>query len=320
MIATVGEALVDLIEQSDGNFRASLGGSVCNFTLGLARQAVRAKYLSPISEDDFGRQFHELLTENGVLLNPGSRSPLPTSLAIVHLDERGSPGYTFYRDSVADRDAEPEDLLAGLPEEVEVLHTGGLALVPADLPKMLTVIEAAARRGAVLSIDANLRPLAVKDTEAYVTGVERALRRAHIVKISDEDANALGLREATAASVAEHFFSPSASGDSSIRLIALTLGARGAALVTRALTVELPAPVPKRIVDTVGAGDCFHAGLIASLSRAGALRAPTKLDELDEELLTRSLRHALAAAAFALMRLGCSPGTWEQIEALAAEG
>jgi fructokinase len=315
MIATVGEALVDLIEQSDGSFRASLGGSVCNFTLGLARQAVPTTYLSPLSNDDFGRQFHERLTKNGVVLTPASRSPLPTSLAIVHLDERGSPRYTFYRDSVADRDGGAQDLIAAFPDELEALHTGGLALMPADLPKLLTVIEAAERRGAVLSIDANLRPLATKDTDLYLTGVERVLRRAQIIKVSDEDADALGLHDVTAASVAEHFF----SGDSSIRLCALTLGARGAALVTRSLSVELPAPRPQRIIDTVGAGDCFHAGLIASLARAGALRARAKLDDLDEDMLTTSLRHALAAATYDIMRPGCSPGSWEQIAALTAE-
>ena len=39
-IATIGEALVDMIELPNGQYQACPGGSVCNLTLGLARQGV----------------------------------------------------------------------------------------------------------------------------------------------------------------------------------------------------------------------------------------------------------------------------------------
>jgi fructokinase len=314
MIATVGEALVDMIEQSDGNFEPCLGGSVCNFTLGLGRQGVQATYLCPLSTDIFGEQFHALLLSNGVELNPKSRSSLPTSLAIVHLDEKGSPSYTFYRDSVADRDADMHQLITSFPSDLEVLHTGGLALVPDDMPKILATVDAAKHRGAVISIDANLRPLLVKDTRAYATGVDVLLRQAHIIKVSDEDALILGLDTVNAATLAEHFF----TDDSSVHLIAFTRGAKGAVLMTRSITIDLPAPAPQKIVDTVGAGDCFHAGLIAYLSKAGVLKAQAGLSALTEDLLRKSLRHALASATWDIMQSGCNPGTWDQIESVAS--
>jgi len=311
MIATVGEALVDLIQQPDGSFQACLGGSVCNFTLGLARQAVPATYLNPISIDEFGKQFFSLLSTGGVQLQNSTRSHLPTSLAIVSLDAAGSPSYMFYRDSVADRDQTTQDLLAAFPHDLTVLHTGGLALVPDDMPKIVATIDAAKQRGAIVSIDANLRPLVVKDLAAYTKGVDHALRQAHIIKVSDEDAAILGLQQINAQAVADHFFTE----HSTIRLIAFTRGAHGAALITRTTTLELPAPPPLRIVDTVGAGDCFHAGLIASLYRADALRSLEALEQLEPALLEKSLRHAMASASFDIMYPGCNPGTWEQIEA-----
>ena len=69
MIATIGEALVDLIEQADGRFEACLGGSVCNFTQALSMQGVPTTYLNPLSHDKFGTQFIDLLLKKGVTLS-----------------------------------------------------------------------------------------------------------------------------------------------------------------------------------------------------------------------------------------------------------
>ena len=161
MIATIGEALVDLIEQPDGRFQACLGGSVCNFTLGLARQGVPTTYLNPLSEDIFGKKFAARLLESAVSLGAGVTSARPTALAVVSLDAQGSPTYAFHRQGVADRDISAEMLIASFPERLELLHTGGLALVPEDSETILTAMRAAVSRGALVSIDANLRPMAV---------------------------------------------------------------------------------------------------------------------------------------------------------------
>ncbi|TAL71542.1 MAG: carbohydrate kinase, partial [Burkholderiaceae bacterium] len=55
-VATAGEALIDLIAQSDGRFEACLGGAVYNLTRALARQGIGTLYLNPLSGDRFGRQ------------------------------------------------------------------------------------------------------------------------------------------------------------------------------------------------------------------------------------------------------------------------
>ena len=175
MIATIGEALVDLIEQPDGRFQACLGGSVCNFTVGLARQGVPTAYLNPLSQDKFGKKFYSLLTDNGVHLGANATSSWPTSLAVVSLDAQGSPTYAFHREAVADRDVSAEMLISRFPEGMELLHTGGLALVPDDQEKILTAIDEAKNRGAIVSIDANLRPLAVAHRDYYIEGVKRAI-------------------------------------------------------------------------------------------------------------------------------------------------
>lgn len=307
MIATIGEALVDLIEQADGNFKPCLGGSVCNFTLGVARQGVPVTYLNPLSHDRFGEKFAARLDGSGVIPGAGHASSLPTSLAVVSLDAKGSPTYAFHRNAVADRDCSAASLVASLPPDLELLHTGGLALVPEDCAKTLAVIEAAQARGALVSVDANLRPKVAGDLAAYLDGVRLVLRRAHIVKVSDEDLDHLGLGGLDMPALAAALFA-----DSAIELLAVTRGAHGATLMTRAAAVELPTGGIAHIVDTVGAGDCFHAGLIAFLQRAGLLGTPASLRTLPAETLRAALAHAIAAAGINIGRAGCEPASWEE--------
>ncbi len=306
-IATIGEALVDMIEQADGRYQACLGGSVCNFTLGLARQGILTTYLNRLSEDKFGQQFTQRLQAAGVLLGTSIKSACATSLAMVYPDAQGVPHYSFYRHDVADRDISAELLVASFPDQLRLLHTGGLALVPEDLQKILTTMRAATNRGALVSVDANLRPMAVKHREAYIEGVKRALRQAHIIKVSENDLDVLGLGKKSLAELSAYLFS-----DSHVQLIAVTQGAKPAALITRACTVEYALTKPVHVADTVGAGDCFHAGLIAYLHRCGHLDNPESLEELNADFLRAALRHAMAAAALKIQRTGCEPATWEE--------
>lgn len=307
-VVTYGEALVDLIEQPDGSFAAILGGSVCNFTLAVARQGLHAAYLNPLSTDSFGVRFERQLGAAGVVLAAPHRSGLPTALAVVTLDAHKVPSYAFHRAQVADRDITQAQAIGALPRPVTLFHTGGLALVPADLDATLGVAAAAAAAGALVSVDANLRPLAVPDLAQYAAGVRRALALAHLIKVSEEDLLYLGLRDADPVEAARSLFDASAA-----QLVALTLGAQGAVLLARAGHVALPVPRGVTVVDTVGAGDCFQAGLVASLHQAGVL-TPAALSNLDAGTLAHALRYAIATASIDVMRKGCNPPLRAEVE------
>lgn len=307
MIGTLGEALVDMIEQPDGRFQACLGGSVFNSAIGLARQGVPTAYLNPLSTDKFGARFAALLRASDVLPAARAASPRPTSLAIVSIDDNGAPTYAFHRERVADRDVSAASLIDSFPPQMALLHTGGLALVPEDGGKLVPALAAAAERGALISIDANLRPLVADDLPRYLDAVRQALKQAHIVKVSDEDLAHLGLDAANLDAVADALFHESA-----VQLVAVTRGGQAAALMSRTRRIELPTPSSLALVDTVGAGDCFQAGLIAYLYRIGVLTGAAALQELGQETLRGALRHAICAASVNVMRAGCDPATWEQ--------
>lgn len=307
MIATLGEALVDMIEQPDGRFQACLGGSVFNAAIGLARQGVPTAYLNPLSSDKFGVKFAASLQQTGVHAAAPATSGRPTSLAIVSIDANGAPTYAFHRQHVADRDISAQSVIASFPPDMALLHTGGLALVPEDGATLTAALHAAAASGALISIDANLRPLAAGEPARYLDAVRRALRLAHIVKVSDEDLAHLGLGAATLEEVAAALFE-----DSAVELIAVTRGGQAASLLSRSHRVELATPSDLNLIDTVGAGDCFQAGLIGHLYRGGRLTSAAALRQLDEPTLRAALGHAICAASINVTRAGCDPATWEQ--------
>jgi fructokinase len=308
MVVTFGEALVDLIEQDNGRFAAVLGGSVCNFTLAVARQGMAVTYLNPLSKDSFGQRFAQHLGSAGVLLASQNRSAKPTSLAVVTLDAHKTPTYAFHRAEVADRDMSPDAACAALPTRLALFHTGGLALVPDDIAATLQIIKSAARAGALVSVDANMRPLVCLDLALYACGVLLALAEADLIKVSEEDLVHLGLGEGDPIQAARTLFAAPC-----VKLIALTLGERGAILLWRTGCVRLGIPDRVQVVDTVGAGDCFLAGLVASLQRAGQLSS-AGLSSLDSATLEQTLQCAIASASLNVMREGCNPPTTLEVE------
>ena len=300
-IATYGEALVDMIEMPGRQFQAVLGGSVCNFALAAARQGLPVAYVNPLSQDSFGDGFAALLDGAGVTLASPRRSPCPTALAIVTLAPDGSPSYAFHRHRVADRDITPQQAAGALPPRPALFHTGGLALLPDDLEATLAVAQAAQDNGALLSVDANMRPLAAPDLPRYAAGVRRALAQADLVKVSEEDLLHLGYGAGTPLEIARELLATLNPA-----LVALTLGADGAVLLTRQACVAVRPPPGIVVRDTVGCGDCFMAGLVAWLHGAGLL-ARAALAYADAPVLEQAARYAVATASLNAMRDGCQP-------------
>lgn len=307
MFVTIGEALVDLIEQIDGSYRPCLGGCICNVTIGLARQQVPVTYLNALSADRFGDRFVAHLQTSGAALAAPARSAFPTSLAMVGVDSSGVPSYAFYRDGVADRDYQASAVLALLPADLTLLHTGGLALAAEDSDKLAAVLRAVGAGSGLISIDANLRPFASADLGAYLDSVRAALAHAHIIKVSDEDLIHMGLGDLGYDEAAQLLLSSDAA-----ELVAITLGAKGAILYSRQQRVEIACPTALTIADTVGAGDAFIAGLLAYLYRHGRLDSRASLAATPAVLLQAALRHAVASASINVTRVGCAPPTWEE--------
>lgn len=96
-------------------------------------------------------------------------------------------------------------------------------------------------------------------------------------------------------------------------LVLVTLGADGAVALGRQGSARRPAD-PVRVVDTVGAGDAFTAGVLAWLHRRGLCDAHA-VRWLSAEDLADALGFATRVAGLACARAGASPPTLAEVEA-----
>ncbi|HEX4761433.1 MAG TPA: PfkB family carbohydrate kinase [Sphingomicrobium sp.] len=314
-----GESLMDVFHepQPPSNkiaLTATAGGSPFNCAIALARLGGHTGFLCPISRDRFGEVLLGKLNADNVEVLLKERVTEPTTLAMVTLDEARKAKYVFYRHS--DRAFTREGLLAALPKDIALYQIGGfIPLLQEDADIWKPVVDAAAAAGATISIDPNVRPLAIDDKDAFIERLDPFLDRANLIKISSEDLEYLYESDDYAGLARDLLH-----GRPNCELVVVTLAEKGSMAVTAAGEgkggiYNLPNPEPG--ADTVGAGDTLMAGIITWLSNNGSL-APDRLGALDGAALDAMLRFGSIAAGINCSRVGANPPTRAEVEAVLA--
>lgn len=148
-------------------------------------------------------------------------------------------------------------------------------------------------------------PRSWADAAAARARVERQVRLAHVVKVSEDDLRWTHPHESYGA-VARRWL-----GGHGPALVVVTRGANGAYAAAPSVEVQRASPaVP--VVDTVGAGDAFTAGLLAGLQARDLLgpRSGAGLAGLDHDTtLAALLDEATLVAALTCTRPGADPPT-----------
>ncbi|MYZ46718.1 PfkB family carbohydrate kinase [Propylenella binzhouense] len=318
MIVSAGESLIDLVEQatSPGRvlYEAVPGGSPWNTALALARLGAPAGYLGPLSTDRFGSLLRDRLEADGAVCLLRQPSERPTALAVAEGRADGDVAYRFHRSGTADRDLDFRALSEALPARPAIYHTGSLAI--ADDPEGETWVDlalAAADRGALVSLDPNIRAAAIREPGHFRDRLALLLDRTAIVRLSEDDL-AFIVEEGDLAAARSLFFDRHGCA-----LLALTCGARGSVLMTRSAEAWVDAHRPASLVDTIGAGDVFTAALLARLHQDG-LRCEADFASLSAAALAEAGSFAAAAAGLACGRRGCDPPRLDEVEAALGKG
>ena len=298
MILACGEALIDMLPRESTKGEAAFapypGGAVFNTAIGLGRLGIETQFLCGISSDFLGDILRDGLDAAGVDHSPSPKLVAPCTVAFVKLVD-GQATYAFYDENSAMR-----TLTVAPAIDANALFFGGISLVGdgcGDIFEALMLREAPAR---VTMIDPNIRPSFIRDVVAYRARIDRMMEAADIIKLSDEDL---------------HWF----EGEGDLPDLARGLVAKGAKLVcitegadgVTGYNAEHEVFVPSErahVVDTVGAGDTFNAGLLAGLDRAGNL-TKAKIAGLSAEDIRSALHLGVRAAAVTVSRAGANPPT-----------
>jgi fructokinase len=296
-VTVVGEALIDIVVPRAGETKEHVGGSPANVAVGLARLAHSTRLATHIGTDERGRRIADLMRAEGVALVEGSTSARRTPTAIARLDESGAASYEF------DLDWQVDGLSVAASTEGH-LHTGSIAATLQPGADGVLELVRSAREHSTISYDPNARPSLMGSPHEARPVIERLVRLADVVKASDEDIRWLYPGRPLTAVLADW----AAMGPS---VCAVTQGGQEAVVLAAGQIEHFPT-LPTVVVDTVGAGDSFMAGLISGLVDEGLLGGADARERLrfaGWPRLNTAISRALACAAITVSRAGANPPT-----------
>ncbi len=257
-----------------------------------------------LSSDMFGQQLTEALQASHVDTTRVIRSDRPTTLAFVKLTD-GHATYFFFDENTAGRLIAPGDL-PDLSGDVTALFFGGISLAVEPCADTYAALLDRDGESRAVMLDPNIRPGFIKDVDRYRARLSAMLAKTDIVKVSDEDLNWIFPGPESLSAKLEKM---RATGP---KVVLLTRGGEGATAYLADGTPVSVAAQKVKTVDTVGAGDTFNAGVLASLSEQGCLTR-TGIAALTEPQIRAALDLAAKAAAITVTRAGANPPWREEI-------
>ncbi|PBC71277.1 fructokinase [Streptomyces sp. TLI_235] len=301
-VTVIGECVADAFTDAalsgpgELGLRVHPGGGPANTAVALARLGTPVAFRARLADDVFGRLFRAQLTDSGVDLSGCVAAAEPSTLAVAELDGEGRASFSFHAEGTADWQWTEAELAAVPPGGAACVHTGSLALVRDPGGRAIEAYLARAAAGATVSIDPNVRPLLV-DPAVYRERLPRWCALADILRLSEDDVEHLFPGSGVEA-VCDRFHTDG------VPLVVVTLGAQGALASLNGRRIAVPARRVE-VVDTVGAGDAFTAGLLHRLGAGGLLGG--RLDGLTAAAAAEACRFASEVAALTCAVAGPNP-------------
>ncbi len=283
----LGDAVIDLLPESEGRLLQCPGGAPANVAVGVARLGGNSGFIGRVGADPFGRFMrHTLQREKVDISHMHLDAHHRTSTVVVDLDDQGERTFTFMVRPSADLFLTSEDLPAFAANQW--LHVCSIAL-SAEPSRSATfaAMEKIKLAGGRVSFDPNIRPDLWQDQDLLKACLDRALHLANVIKLSEEELvfiNGSEDLERGIACVAERY---------QPELLLVTQGKAGVLAAFRQQFIHFKAK-PVVSVDTTGAGDAFVAGLLASLAAQGM---PTDIASLAPTIELAQTCGALATTA-----------------------
>lgn len=265
-VITFGETMVCFaahevvpLEQA-ATFTKIVAGAESNVAVGLARLGLRVTWVSRLGDDSFGRYIRASLEAEGVdcsavAIDPERRTGF---MLKSRAPEGQDPVVEYHRCGSAASALAPADFDARRFLAARHLHVTGIT--PALSPGCAELVEHAMRTmraaGRTVSFDPNLRTKLWSSREVMAEHLNRLAGLADWVLPGLAEGRALTGLESPE-DIAAFYLARGA------KAVVIKLGAEGALWRTAAAGGHVPGVRVERVVDTVGAGDAFAAGLLS---------------------------------------------------------
>ena len=251
------------------SFTASIAGAEYNVAVGLARLGHTPAYCTRLGYDPMGEKILNGLRQNGIATDLVMQAEGElTGLMFKSSTQKGDPDIAYYRKGSAASKISPHDIDGLDLYGCERLHVTGI--FPAVSPSALSATKRLINRAQALDIpysfDPNLRPQLWASQEEMAGTLNQLAQAAGTVLPGAGEGKLLAGAESPQA-IAAFYHAMGAEN------VVVKLGAGGAFWSRRdgASGLEPGFPV-ETVVDTVGAGDGFAAGVISALAEGLTLR------------------------------------------------
>ncbi|END4008556.1 aminoimidazole riboside kinase [Escherichia coli] len=258
----LGDAVVDLLPESDGRLLPCPGGAPANVAVGIARLGGTSGFIGRVGDDPFGALMQRTLLTEGVDITYLKQDEWHrTSTVLVDLNNQGERSFTFMVRPSADLFLETTDLPCW--RHGEWLHLCSIALsAEPSRTSAFTAMTAIRHAGGFVSFDPNIREDLWQDEHLLRLCLRQALQLADVVKLSEEEWRLISGKTQNDRDIC------ALAKEYEIAMLLVTKGAEGVVVCYRG-QVHHFAGMSVNCVDSTGAGDAFVAGLLTGLSSTG---------------------------------------------------
>jgi len=297
-VATVGNAIVDVIAPANDAFLAAQGlakggmtlidearaanlydamaagvetsgGSAANTAAGVASLGGRAAYIGKTADDDLGGVYARDMAALGVAFSTRPlRGGPQTGRCLINVTDDGQRTMATFL-GAANR-LGPDDIDAAMVEASEISYLEGYLFDPDDARRAFGKVAGVARAAG--------RRIALTLSDAFVVERHRAAligfidSRVDVVFANEDEIRALFPGQTFAACLDD------IAGRA--KLAAVTRSEKGSVIVAAGEMLEIAADPVEKVVDTTGAGDQYAAGFLFGLARGLPLPACGKLGSI----------------------------------------
>jgi 2-dehydro-3-deoxygluconokinase len=266
-IMLVGEPMALFIAQAENplecvkQYSTSVAGAELNVAIGLTRLEHSVGYLTKLGTDPFGKQIVNRIKEIGIDPSLISFSnDKKTGFMLKSKVSSGDPEIYYYRKNSAASSISKEDIDRIDFSQYGYLHMTGIfpALSETTLESAKYLMQKAKENGLVIFFDPNLRPQLWPDKQTMVSTLNELAREAdYFLPGCNEGEILMGSR--VPEQIAKHYLQLGP------KAVIVKTGKKGAFASTKEKSFSLPTYPAEKIIDTVGAGDGFAAGVISAV-------------------------------------------------------
>ncbi|MEN1968897.1 sugar kinase [Lentibacillus sp. N15] len=272
-VITIGDAMITFNPASKGpmryvhSFEKKVGGAELNFAIGCARLGLKIGIISRTGNDEFGRHILNFIRGEGIDISEVKlMDEYPTSINFKEILEDGSGRTFYYRHPSPTNELTLDSISEEFIRNSKVLHITGV--FAAINPKNIAILEHAAKlakkNNVKVSFDPNIR-LKLWSLEDAREGLLKLLPYVDFVFSGEQEA--------------EWLFGPKTLEqyidtykEYGAEHVIIKRGDEGSVGYFNGEIINARAKKPRKVVDTVGAGDGFNAGYIYSYLQGSSLK------------------------------------------------